>query len=109
LWPEIDCLVVASRNEPFSVAMLEALRAAVPVLASRSGGNPDVIVPAVNGWLFEPDDPRDLADRIAGLVETDALQCVHIDPMRLQPFTAPVVAEQWSRIYARVLEETMAR
>jgi hypothetical protein len=29
--------------------------------------------------------------------------------MRLQPFTAPVVAEQWSRIYARVLEETMAR
>jgi glycosyltransferase involved in cell wall biosynthesis len=106
LWPEIDCLVVASHHEPFSVAMLEALRAGVPVLASRSGGNPDVIVPASNGWLFEPDDSRDLAHQLAALVETDVLERAQIEPDQLQPFTAPVVAEQWSRIYARVFEET---
>lgn len=99
---EIDCLVVASRREPLSVAMLEALQAGVPVLASRSGGNRDVIAPARNGWFFEPDDPRDLARAIAMLAETDALRRVEFRAEDLARFDARRVAAQWAEVYARL-------
>jgi len=97
---EIDCLVVASCREPLSVAMLEALRAGVPVLASRSGGSCDVVSPLRTGWLFAPDDPRDLARAITMLTETGALQRIDIRPDDLARFDATAVAMEWARIYA---------
>lgn len=100
LLTEIDCAVVLSRLEPFSMVMIEALAAGVPVVASAAGGPRDVLMPSVNGWLFEPGDPRDLARVLTMLVETDALRCVRIEAEQLRPFTAPVVAEQWARVYA---------
>lgn len=99
---EIDCLVVASRREPLSVAMLEALQAGVPVLASRSGGNRDVILPSRNGWFFEPDDVRDLMRAMVMLAESDARQRVKIAPADLARFEAPAVAARWAEVYARL-------
>jgi glycosyltransferase involved in cell wall biosynthesis len=102
LLANIDCLIVASANEPFSVAMLEALQAGVPVLAADSGGAVDVIVVGKNGWLFRSGDAADLARSIAGLVETDLLAQTHLVTDSVQPFTAPVVAAQWAEIYSRL-------
>jgi glycosyltransferase involved in cell wall biosynthesis len=73
LLSESDCLVVASRNEPFSLAMLEALFAGVPVVAADSGGATDLIEPPKNGLLFKTGSPGDLARVLRSLVETDAL------------------------------------
>ncbi|MFA5058348.1 MAG: glycosyltransferase family 4 protein, partial [Opitutaceae bacterium] len=64
-YDEIDVLVVASDQEPFSMAMLEALSAGVPVLAADTGGPADVIRPAVNGWLFKSGDAADLARHLS--------------------------------------------
>lgn len=99
----MDCLVVPARREPLSIAMLEALALRVPVLAANSGGARDVVVPPCNGWLFLPGEPRDLARTLAMLAASDALQTVRIEPRDLKPFSTPVVAEQWARVYARVL------
>jgi glycosyltransferase involved in cell wall biosynthesis len=100
---ETDCLVVASYHEPFSVAMLEALQAGVPVLAADSGGARDVIVPMGNGWLFRSGDARDLSRMLTMLVESDALARVRIDPSELTRFSAETVAGQWAEVYARLL------
>jgi glycosyltransferase involved in cell wall biosynthesis len=100
---EIDCLVVASRGEPFSVAMLEALQAGVPVLAADSGGARDIIVPSRNGWLFRSGDAADLARMLAMLAESDGLGGVQAASVDLRRFTASVVAEQWARVYERLL------
>ena len=99
---EIDCLVVASRREPFSVAMLEALQAGVPVLAADSGGAQDILTPPRNGWLFCSGDAGDLARSLTMLAESEALRGVQIELADLARFVAPAVAEQWERIYARV-------
>ncbi len=98
---ESDCLVVASRHEPLAVAMLEALRAGVPVLASRSGGNVDVIADGRTGWFFESDDAADLARAIARLVESDALRRVEVRADDVARFEAGTVADQWAQIYRR--------
>jgi glycosyltransferase involved in cell wall biosynthesis len=102
LLTEIDCLVLPSENEPFSLAMIEALFAGVPVVRADSGGAVDVIEPGVNGWLFRSGDSADLARVLRSLVETDALARVRIDREGLQRFSAPVVARQWAAVYARL-------
>jgi glycosyltransferase involved in cell wall biosynthesis len=97
---EIDCLVISSEGEPFSVAMLEALAAGVPVLAADSGGATDIIVPPRNGWLYRSGDARDLGRRLAALAEGDALRSAGVLPGDIRRFLASSVAAQWSEVYA---------
>jgi glycosyltransferase involved in cell wall biosynthesis len=98
---ETDCLVIPSVNEPFSVAMLEALAAGVPVLAADSGGPRDVLTPPEDGWLFRSGDARDLARQLAALLESGAWARARISPEKLRRFSATEVAATWESIYAR--------
>jgi glycosyltransferase involved in cell wall biosynthesis len=102
LLAESDALIVASNNEPFSIAMLESLRAGVPVIAADSGGAVDLIEPPKNGLLFKSGSPSDLVRVLRSLVETDALSKIQIDREGLRRFCAPVVAQQWVAVYARL-------
>jgi glycosyltransferase involved in cell wall biosynthesis len=56
VWPTVGLLVMPSSFEGLPVAALEALSAGVPILASRVGGLPDVVIEDKTGWLFEPGD-----------------------------------------------------
>lgn len=51
-------------TEGLGVVLLEALRHARPVVASRAGGIPDVVRPGTSGWLVPPGDPAALARTI---------------------------------------------
>jgi glycosyltransferase involved in cell wall biosynthesis len=97
---EIDALVVASENEPFSIAVLEALAAGVPVLAADSGGARDLLVAGESGWFFRSGDVSDLARAMQMLAQTDALARVVIRVEQVRLFTAPVVVEKWMSVYA---------
>lgn len=101
--PEVDCLVVPSHNEPFSVALLEALVAGVPVMAADSGGTVDIIEPGRNGWLFKSGDASDLAKHLAALVDGGALANIRIDPARLVRFAAPAVADLYAKEYEKLV------
>lgn len=103
---EVDAVVVPAAREAFSLAMLEALAAGVPVLAADSGGPSDVLVPERNGWLFTAESETDLARQLARLTAGDALARVRIEPGDTRRFTAPVVAAQWREVYARVAGAT---
>jgi glycosyltransferase involved in cell wall biosynthesis len=59
-----DIFVVPSRMESFGVAIIEAMAAGIPVIASRTGSIPEVIENNRNGLLFEALDHRELADKI---------------------------------------------
>jgi len=100
---EVDVLVVASQDEPFSVAMLEALYAGVPVLAADSGGARDVIEPGVNGWLFRSGDAGDLAARLAAIVAGADLTGKDAVAASLQRFSAHAAAEEWHDLYRAAL------
>ncbi len=58
---QADWFVLPSTNEPCSVALIEALAMGVPAIASRSGGNVDIVSEGRTGMLFKPDDPAELA------------------------------------------------
>ncbi len=97
---EIDALVVASDHEPFSIAVLEALAAGVPVLAADTGGAQDLIEAERSGWFFRNADAAALAGAIARLTQVDAWARIDVGPEMVRRFTAPVIAEQWERVYA---------
>ena len=59
-----DLFVLASYSEGLPYALLESMAAGVPVIASRVGAIPDVVVDRVHGLLIPPKNPQALADAI---------------------------------------------
>ena len=66
----IDMLVVATEAEPFGRAILEALAAGKPVIGTRSGGTPEVVVDGENGYLVPPKDETAMAEAILKLLRS---------------------------------------
>jgi glycogen synthase len=59
---------LASVWEAFGIASLEAMSCACAVVATRSGGIPEVMLDGETGLLARPGDPLDLADKLAALL-----------------------------------------
>jgi glycosyltransferase involved in cell wall biosynthesis len=62
-----DAFVLPSRTEGLSVALLEAMAAGLPVVATDVGGTRDAAGGAA--VLVPPDDPRALAEALAAVLE----------------------------------------
>jgi glycosyltransferase involved in cell wall biosynthesis/CelD/BcsL family acetyltransferase involved in cellulose biosynthesis len=60
--------VLPSLSEGLSNALLESLAAGVPVVATRVGGNPEIVQDSVTGLLVPPRDARTLAAAIVALL-----------------------------------------
>jgi len=69
-----DVLVMASTHEGFPLVPAEAMLLRVPVLATRVGGVPELIVDGTSGLLVEPGDPAALADGLARLAADPELR-----------------------------------
>ena len=69
----LDLLVVPSLSEGLPNAVLEAMSFAVPVLATRVGGIPEIIGNG-NGVLVDPDNPQALAERMIELLADKGLR-----------------------------------
>jgi glycosyltransferase involved in cell wall biosynthesis len=73
-YPRIDLLVVPSIwNEPFGTVLLEALSYGVPVLATRRGGNPEIIEDNKQGFLFDPNEPGSLKTIFLNFLNSSSL------------------------------------
>jgi glycosyltransferase involved in cell wall biosynthesis len=74
---EASVLVVPSRcNENQPLAALEAFAAGVPVVGSEVGGLPELIRPGTDGLLVRPNDPQQLAQALASIMEDPDLALV---------------------------------
>jgi glycosyltransferase involved in cell wall biosynthesis len=62
-----DVLVVPSRWEGFGLIAAEAMRARLPVIATRVGGLPEIVEHGVTGLLVPPDDRQAIVDAIRSL------------------------------------------
>lgn len=60
----MDVVVLPSLEEGFPNAILEAMAAGKPVVATRVGGVPEAVIHGETGLLIPPRDPQALADAI---------------------------------------------
>jgi glycosyltransferase involved in cell wall biosynthesis len=65
----IDILLAPSYIESFSFTLLEAMAMEKPIVATRVGGTPELIIDGETGWLVPPGDWRALSQRVATLIE----------------------------------------
>jgi glycosyltransferase involved in cell wall biosynthesis len=69
VYGDLDVVVNASRNEGTPVALIEALAAARPVVATAVGGTPDLIGRDERGLLVPPGEPLALAQAVLATLE----------------------------------------
>lgn len=63
-----DCSVLPSLFEGLPYAISEAMAASLPVIASRVGGIPEMVVHGRTGLVVEPGDTEDLRDALTALL-----------------------------------------
>ena len=69
-----DAVILPSANEGTPVSVIESLAAGRPVVATRVGGVPDVVVEGVDGFLVELGDTDALGERLAELARDPELR-----------------------------------
>ena len=60
----MDIFLLTSRSEGFSLALLEAAAAGLPIIASDIPGNNEFIIDKKNGLLFDIENPEELKEAI---------------------------------------------
>lgn len=77
LMREFDLFVLPSLSEGTPVTILEAMATGLPVLATRVGGVPQIVLEGTCGLLVEPDDLDALVDAMVRYVNDAALRHQH--------------------------------
>jgi sugar transferase (PEP-CTERM/EpsH1 system associated) len=65
----MDVFVLPSLAEGISNTVLEAMAAGLPVVATRTGGNPELVEDGLTGRLFPVGDHRALAEILIGMID----------------------------------------
>jgi glycosyltransferase involved in cell wall biosynthesis len=69
-----DVVALATRGDNLPLAVLEAMSLALPVVATRIGGLPELVVDGETGLLPELEDVDGFADAIRRLAEDEQLR-----------------------------------
>jgi 2-deoxystreptamine N-acetyl-D-glucosaminyltransferase/2-deoxystreptamine glucosyltransferase len=94
-----DVVALPSMYEEMGSVLVEALRAGVPIVASRVGGIPDVVGHGVTGLLVPSGEPQRWAEALDSLLASPAAR----DRMRRACLRA-AEGYAWPRLAERVLE-----
>ena len=69
----VDAFILPSLSESCSNSLIEAMAMGLPVIASNTGGNPELVLDGRSGLLVRPGDPADLARAMAHIMDSPAV------------------------------------
>lgn len=106
-----DVYCLPSLYEGFPLAILEAMAAGLPVVATRVSGNPEAVVDEETGLLVDPERAGDLADALLSLLEDLPRAREMGERARrrlLEHFTIDRIAERYRSMWQDLLEADAA-
>ena len=98
----MDIFVLGSKREGVSNTVLEAMASGLPVIATATGGNDELVLPGETGQLVPAENPGALAEAIAKYAGDAELRRKHGRQARrraLSDFSLPVMIGNYRRLY----------
>ena len=112
LMAAMDVFVLPSIAEGMSNTVLEAMATGLPVVATKVGGNPELIEDGLTGRLVSPLDVSGLTDAIDGYLDDGHIRALHGKASRqraVERFDLAVMARAYEKLYDSVLGEQLPR
>jgi L-malate glycosyltransferase len=106
-----DLFLLPSESESFGMAALEALASEVPVIATRSGGLPEVVEEGVTGYLLPVGDIDGMAARAIEILSDDGRRQEMGRRGReaaISRFDVSRIVPQYRALYERVIAGAVA-
>jgi glycosyltransferase involved in cell wall biosynthesis len=107
-----DLSVLSSLKEGMSNTILESMAAGLPVVATRVGGNAELIQDGETGFLVPPRDPARLAEAIGRLLREPSLakaMGMRAGERVAQRFSVDVMVESTTRLYDELIGSARIR
>jgi glycosyltransferase involved in cell wall biosynthesis len=104
----LDILCLPSLAEGISNAVLEAMASGLPVVATRVGGNAELVDDGASGFLVASGEAAAMADRIEQYFGNKSLLKGHSSAARqraVMQFSLPSMVERYHQVYARLLSQ----
>src|SRR5262245_27238757 len=102
-----DLLLLPSENESFGLSALEAMACEVPVIATRVGGLPEVVLDGKTGYLVERGDIQAMTSRSVELL-SDQRKLREMGTRgrgwAVEQFNTESVIPRYERLYERIVE-----
>ena len=110
LYPGMDAYICTSETEGFSNVLLEAAACGLPLIATRVGGNPEIVYPGENGFLVPVARPEEVAQAALALVNDRAFRCCLGSRSREiveQRFSLENMVRQHEMLYEKAFESAV--
>lgn len=96
-----DCFVLPTRAlECFGLIVLESFASGTPVIASRTAAIPELAARQGEGWMFEPGNAEQLAERMKSFLQGTLKTELDFREM-VEAYDRPVVLQQWAKLLER--------
>lgn len=108
----MDVSALTSFSEGLSITILESMRCGVPVVATRVGGNPEVVVDGVTGYLVPSGDVSAFASQTVKLLLDRELRIRMGEEARRQVeqhFLLPDVARRYLELYEELIKSPIGQ
>ncbi|MEO5674443.1 MAG: N-acetyl-alpha-D-glucosaminyl L-malate synthase BshA [Chitinophagales bacterium] len=104
-----DLFLLPSETESFGLAALEAMACQVPVIASNSGGIPEIVIDGVTGFMSEVGDVASMSQNAVKLLTNDQLlnQFKQQAVEHARQFDIVKILPQYEAYYEKVLQKTL--
>src|ERR1035441_4452424 len=109
LLPQMDIFVLPSLGEGISNTILEAMACGLPVVATRGGGNPELVEDGRTGVMVPPANSDAIAPVVASYIENPAKISKHGQCGRQKverEFTLESMISKYTNVYDAVLART---
>ncbi|MGD1103742.1 MAG: glycosyltransferase family 4 protein [Terriglobia bacterium] len=104
-FPGLDLFIMPSKAEGLGSSALWAMAYALPVIATRVGGLPEIVTDNETGWLIPPGSPQALADAIL-LAARDRVRLIEFGRngrKRAEGFSAAIMVSRTEELYQRLV------
>lgn len=108
VYSELSVVVNTSLNEGTPVALLEAMAAGVPVVATAVGGVPDIVLDGETGWLAPSGDAEALAEGVKTALRDGQAAAARAREVVLARFSKERLVSDIERLYDSLLKESGA-